>query len=276
VPVVGKMVSQNASPSPEPPTDLPPPIDNGSLGEGLPSWTAAASVPSTSLPVGTEYWNNVTQGLASQDAEQKSARRKLEKTEKKASGGKNPHANRQLYEFLVAGVVVVLLVGVLISGGLFLAGGLLLGTSGSEPEQISDRAKANRKELKNGIDRAAQFLSGAPPIPNRSDQESRVSSTGETSSESQPSSGVSPTGKTVRIPVQMGMVIITDNGYLEINQVRIECNNGNVLTSQWRRNAANKFGYDLEEPTVTETTNRMAVIFAIRGAVANYLNGKYD
>lgn len=239
VPGVGKLVMQNASGTGE----MPPDFEVEPLADGLPTWATASQSPPTAVPGATDYWSHVTHGLAADSAKQAASKQVPQESKSSDSSSRNTASDRKFNDILIGGAILLMLVGILISGGMFMAGGLFLG----EERQLTERGKANRRELKNGIDRAAQAVKTS-----------------------------SSRSKVKRVSVGIGTVIITDNGYSEVNQVRIECNNGNVLSSQWRRNAANKFGYDLEEPTVTETTNRMTVILAIRNTIANYLNGKYD
>jgi hypothetical protein len=273
VPGIGKFVVQSSGKS-NVSSGLPPEMELGSLDQNLPSWTAVAEVAPAATSENLDYWGRMTQGLASEVTKQSVTKedsdiaRNYTVPESKATEG------GQGSGLFVAAGVFVLSFGVLLCAGFFVVGVFFFGES-DEERQISERAKANRKEFKNGFERAVGAISGVPS----SSTSSRGGGSGNSDSSGGGRSVASSTRsktKTKRVEVQLGTVIITDHGYSEINQVRIECNNGNVLTSNWRRNPANQFGYDLEEPTVTETTNRMAVILAIRGAIANYLNGKYD
>ena len=49
-----------------------------------------------------------------------------------------------------------------------------------------------------------------------------------------------------------------------------------MIDADWKRNAFNDFGYDIYEPTVSEDTNRLAVMTLTRGVIASYLRGEYD
>ena len=78
-----------------------------------------------------------------------------------------------------------------------------------------------------------------------------------------------------RIEVGVGKVIITRKAQ-GLSHINIRCNNGLIIDADWRVNLANDFGYDLYEPEVSETTNRMAVMMTTRGILAAYLRGEYD
>ena len=82
--------------------------------------------------------------------------------------------------------------------------------------------------------------------------------------------------KVTTVETEIGKVRITDRGDDERSQVKIECNNGLVIEAEWQRNAYNDFGYDVYEPSVSESYNRLAVMVTVRSAIANYLNGNYD
>lgn len=72
-----------------------------------------------------------------------------------------------------------------------------------------------------------------------------------------------------------GKAIFTDNRNA-ISHLRLECNNGLIIDADWKRNPLNDFGYDIYEPTVSETTNRLAVMMVARTHIAAYLRGEYD
>ncbi|MFM8495837.1 MAG: hypothetical protein ACKOEM_09980 [Planctomycetia bacterium] len=78
-----------------------------------------------------------------------------------------------------------------------------------------------------------------------------------------------------RIKVGVGDVIITRKAQ-GLSHINIRCNNGLVIKADWQVNPLNDFGYDLYEPEVNQTTNRMAVMMTTRGIIAAYLRGEYD
>ena len=81
--------------------------------------------------------------------------------------------------------------------------------------------------------------------------------------------------KVTRVQVKAGDVTITDDED-GVSHVKIECNNGLVIDADWKRNSANDFGYDIYEPEVCETYNRLTVMMMARGVIAGYLRGDYD
>ena len=81
--------------------------------------------------------------------------------------------------------------------------------------------------------------------------------------------------KVTRVQVKAGDVTITDDED-GVSHVKIECNNGLVIDADWKRNSANEFGYDIYEPEVSETYNRLAVMMMARGVIAGYLRGEYN
>jgi hypothetical protein len=78
-----------------------------------------------------------------------------------------------------------------------------------------------------------------------------------------------------RIEVKLGKVIITRKAQ-GLSHIQIRCNSGLIINADWKLNPLNDFGYDLYEPEVNETTNRMAVMMTTRGVLAAYLRGEYD
>jgi len=89
-----------------------------------------------------------------------------------------------------------------------------------------------------------------------------------------PNKTYSTARKTTRVTITAGDVIIVDdkNG---ISSVEIQCNDGTIIEADWERNSTNEFGYNIYEPTVNKTTNRLAVMILARKVIANYLNGEY-
>ena len=83
--------------------------------------------------------------------------------------------------------------------------------------------------------------------------------------------------KVIKVEIEAGSATITDRGTDsgEISHLKLKCNNGLIINADWKRNPYNEFGYDLYEPTVSEDTNRLAVMLLVRGVIANYLNGYY-
>jgi len=78
-----------------------------------------------------------------------------------------------------------------------------------------------------------------------------------------------------RIDVKLGKVIVTRKAQ-GLSHIQIRCNSGLIINADWKLNPVNDFGYDLYEPEVNETTNRMAVMMTTRGVLAAYLRGEYD
>ena len=82
--------------------------------------------------------------------------------------------------------------------------------------------------------------------------------------------------KVTTVETDIGKVRVTDRGDDERSHVKIECNNGLIIEADWQRNAYNDFGYDVFEPSVSESYNRLAVMVTVRSAIANSLNGNYE
>jgi len=82
--------------------------------------------------------------------------------------------------------------------------------------------------------------------------------------------------KTKIVRLQAGKATITDKKSNGTSHVKIELDNGLVIDADWERNSFNDFGYDIGEPTINRTTNRLAIMVTARTVIANYLNGKYD
>lgn len=61
-----------------------------------------------------------------------------------------------------------------------------------------------------------------------------------------------------------------------MSHIKVECNNGLTIDADWKRNALNEFGYDIYEPEVNITSNKLSVMILARGVIASYLNGEYD
>lgn len=82
--------------------------------------------------------------------------------------------------------------------------------------------------------------------------------------------------KTKIVQIGAGKATITDKKGSGYSHVKIECNNGLVIDADWQRNSFNDFGYDIYEPTINRTYNRLAVMTTARGVIASYLRGEYD
>lgn len=77
-------------------------------------------------------------------------------------------------------------------------------------------------------------------------------------------------GKKVKtVHLEIGNPVVTD-ATSGMSHVRVECNIGLVIDADWRRNAANEFGYDIFEPSVNQDSNRLAVMMTARGIIAAY------
>lgn len=83
--------------------------------------------------------------------------------------------------------------------------------------------------------------------------------------------------KFTKVDLEVGKAIITDRGVEndQTSHLNLKCNNGLIIDVDWNRNPYNEYGYDIYEPTVSEDTNRLAVMITVRGVIANYLNGRY-
>jgi hypothetical protein len=82
--------------------------------------------------------------------------------------------------------------------------------------------------------------------------------------------------KVTKVEIGAGKATITDRGDDGLSHVKIECNNGLVIDADWERNPYSDFGYDIYEPTVSETYNRLSIMITARGVIANYLKGEYE
>ncbi len=81
--------------------------------------------------------------------------------------------------------------------------------------------------------------------------------------------------KVKKVKISAGDATITDD--LDgISHIKVECNNGLTIDADWKRNAMNEFGYDIYEPEVNITSNKLSVMILARGVIASYLNGEYD
>jgi len=60
------------------------------------------------------------------------------------------------------------------------------------------------------------------------------------------------------------------------HHLRVDFNNGLIAEVDWKENPYSEFGYDIYEPEVSETTNRLALMLALRGIIVNYLKGEYE
>jgi DNA-directed RNA polymerase subunit RPC12/RpoP len=81
--------------------------------------------------------------------------------------------------------------------------------------------------------------------------------------------------KTKTVQLKVGTATITDD-VTGTSHVRVSCNNGLVIDADWKRNPYTDFGYDIYEPTVNRSYNRLAVMVTARGVIAAYLRGEYD
>ena len=82
--------------------------------------------------------------------------------------------------------------------------------------------------------------------------------------------------KVTKVTIKAGEATITDKEDDGLSHLKLECNNGLVIDVDWKRNPLNDFGYDIHEPVINMTYNRLAVMMLARGVIASYLNGKYD
>jgi hypothetical protein len=99
---------------------------------------------------------------------------------------------------------------------------------------------------------------------------------GRTSSSARRNRVVPNLAKTKIVQIGVGKATITDKKGNGKSHVKIECNNGLVIDADWERNSFNDYGYDIYEPTINMTTNRLAVMLTARGVIASYLRGEYD
>jgi hypothetical protein len=82
--------------------------------------------------------------------------------------------------------------------------------------------------------------------------------------------------KVVEVDVKAGHVTITDREDKGLSHVKVECNNGLIIDADWQRNPSSDFGYDIFEPDVNQTYNRLVVMMTARTVIASYLKGNYD
>ena len=78
------------------------------------------------------------------------------------------------------------------------------------------------------------------------------------------------------VEIGLGTATIYDYGENELNSLHLDCNNGLVIEINWKRNVFSEFGYDVDEPVVNKSYNRLAVMMAAKGVIASYLRGEYD
>jgi hypothetical protein len=84
--------------------------------------------------------------------------------------------------------------------------------------------------------------------------------------------------KITEVTVKAGDVKITDpEKYGSWCDLYMRCNNGLIIECQFKRNPGNfDFGYDITEPTVNMSYNKLAVFVTARGVIKNYLDGNYN
>ena len=82
--------------------------------------------------------------------------------------------------------------------------------------------------------------------------------------------------KVKKVTITAGDATITDREGDGLSHLKLECNNGLVIDVDWKRNPLNDFGYDIYEPEINMTYNRLAVMMLARGVIASYLKGEYD
>jgi hypothetical protein len=81
--------------------------------------------------------------------------------------------------------------------------------------------------------------------------------------------------KIKKVKLSAGDATITDD-VDGMSHIKVECNDGLTIDADWQRNALNKFGYDIYEPEVNITTEKLSVMILARVVIASYLNGEYD
>jgi hypothetical protein len=81
--------------------------------------------------------------------------------------------------------------------------------------------------------------------------------------------------KIKKVKLSAGDATITDD-VDGMSHIKVECNNGLTIDADWKRNALNEFGYDIYEPEVNITTDKLSVMILARVVIASYLNGEYD
>ena len=81
--------------------------------------------------------------------------------------------------------------------------------------------------------------------------------------------------KVKKVKLSTGDATITDD-VDGMSHIKVECNNGLTIDADWKRNALNEFGYDIYEPEVNITSDKLSVMILARVVIASYLNGEYD
>ena len=81
--------------------------------------------------------------------------------------------------------------------------------------------------------------------------------------------------KVKKVKLSAGDATITDD-VDGMSHIKVECNNGLTIDADWKRNALNEFGYDIYEPEVNITSDKLSVMILARVVIASYLNGEYD
>ena len=81
--------------------------------------------------------------------------------------------------------------------------------------------------------------------------------------------------KVKKVKISAGDATITDD-VDGMSHIKVECNNGLTIDADWKRNALNEFGYDIYEPEVNITFDKLSVMILARVVIASYLNGEYD
>ncbi len=108
------IISQNTDQkiSTHPPTiDLPD--APSALGENLPNWRPPEAIPTTNVPEGSNYWNNVSQSLATPSKKPEKKIKQAPRVQEENSDAGNPDSLepvRRVLMILLGGVVLVAIV----------------------------------------------------------------------------------------------------------------------------------------------------------------------
>ncbi|MFN6164545.1 MAG: hypothetical protein ACK6DC_13580 [Planctomycetota bacterium] len=154
----------SSNPTPAPAPQRSKPSETSGLGLGVPRWSAANPILSRNDSLSHDYWDSMSTAAAEDQVIESLSKTAAAQTESDNSTRSRKILKRQLYDLVVAGTLIVLLIAILISGGLFLAGSLMLGYSDEELEAIAKRATPAGLGWNDELERSSQVVAGAPGI----------------------------------------------------------------------------------------------------------------
>jgi hypothetical protein len=154
----------SSNPTPAPAPQRSKPSETSGLGSGVPRWSAANPILSRNDSLSHDYWDSMSTAAAEDQVIETLSKTTDAQSESDNSTRSRKVLKRQLYDLLVAGTLIFLLLAILISGGLFLAGSLMLGYSDEELEAMAKRVTPPGLGWNEESERSAEVVAGAPGI----------------------------------------------------------------------------------------------------------------